>query len=121
MPTIEKDEGEGDVSNFAPPQYLARLKRGIKRGGIPKPYIANLIALLGFDSVEDFFDELEITDPSEQNVYRAFQDLYRIGSFGKVIPNLSDFPFIMGFEFDGEYGILFLKDKDLATCIDFDW
>jgi len=115
----EEDEGEGDVSNFTSSQFLANLVKDIKAKRLPKPHIVNLVAMLGYDDIEDFFDDTEITDPNEQNIYRLFQGLYDVRPFGEVVPNLLEYPFVMGFEFDIESGILFLEDRSLAECINF--
>ena len=115
------DEDIGDVSGFAPPQHLAKVLQGIKQNKLPKPYIMNLIAMLGFEDIEDSFEEFTIDDPAEQSVYRTFNGLYRAVAEGKPYSVPEGFPIVYGFEFSGNHYILFVKDKSIIPCIDFDW
>lgn len=120
---MSEEDSVGDVSNFDPPQYLDALLQSIEQKAVAKPYIAVLIALLGYDDVEDALEELEIADRREQDTYRAFanMNLYRVVSFNKVHEIPSGYSFVKGFEFDGENYILFVIDERIVDCIDFEY
>jgi len=117
------EEDVGDVSDFESPQHLEVLLQGIDQHILPKPEIAKLIEMLGFDDISEFFIEENIVNPAERDVYSLFADLYRVVFHYKIFSQPQEvpagYPFLKGCDLDGENYLLFLKDKRLVNYIDF--
>lgn len=120
------DENIGEVSDFAEPQYLKNLIEDIKEG---KRYAVSIYCLMirktGYDSfsLEDYFDAEDIED-DDKIIMRMIDDQCTIvekNGDAYPVPDDGKYLWLYPFSIDDYTAILFVKNRDIFECIDFDY